>query len=144
MGRGRVGAIVAVTSLVLAGSAFAGGGNRTKLSGTVDNDSLATVKLAVANNEGAPKSVKNVRIKNLLADCGSGEARMELHLSGAAKLDERRKFDMTYKNDDGKVELQGKVKKNSRKVKGKISGSTIKIAGAGKCEVPNAKFVVKD
>ena len=141
MGRGRVGAVVAITSLVLAGSAFAGG--KTQLSGTVDDDSLATVNLTVASTGGAPKSVKNVRIKNLLADCGSADARIELNLSGAAKLDEKRKFDMTYQNDDGKVELKGKVKADSSKVKGEISGSTIKIAGAGTCEVPNAKFTAK-
>ena len=146
MGRGRVGVIVAVTSLVVAGSAFAGGngGGKTQLSGTVDDDSLTSVNLTVASTGGVPKSVKNVRIKNLLADCGSSSARIELNLSGAAKLDEKRKFDMTYQNDDGKVELKGKVKSNSSKVKGEISGSTIEIAGAGTCQVPNADFTVKD
>jgi hypothetical protein len=141
MGRGRVGAVVAITSLVLAGSAFAGG--KTQLSGTVDEDSLATVNLTVASAGGLPKSVKNVRIKNLLAQCGSSEARIELNLSGAAKLDEKRKFDMTYQNDDGKVELKGKVKADSSKVKAEITGSTIQIAGAGTCKVPNVSITAK-
>lgn len=130
-----------MTSLVLAGTALANG--KAQLSGTVDDDSLATVSLTVAKAGGEPKSVKNVRIKNLLADCDDGETRIELNLSGAAKLDEKRKFEMTYKNDDGKVDLKGKVKADSSKVKGEISGSTIKIAGAGKCEVPNVSFTVK-
>lgn len=127
--------------MVLAGTALADG--KSKLSGEVDGDSLATVSLTVSKHRGAPKSVKNVRIKNLLADCGSGQARIELNLSGAAKLDEKRKFNMTYQNEDGKVKLQGKVKGDSSRVKGEISGSTIKIAGAGKCDVPNAMFVAK-
>ncbi len=128
--------------MVFAGSALADG--KSKLSGQVDGDSAASVSLAVVKKSGAPKSVKNVRIKNLLADCGSREARIELNLSGAAKLNSKRKFEMVYKNEDGKVKLQGKVKADASRVKGEISGSTIKIAGAGKCDVPNASFVVKD
>ena len=141
MGKGRMGAIVAVTSLALATSAFADG--KTRLSGDINGDSLASVNLTVVKQGGGPKAIKNVRIKNLLADCSKGEARIELNLSGAAKLNSKRKFDMTYSDGKSKVTLAGKVKRNSKKVKAKLSGSTVEIAGAGKCDVPNVDFKLK-
>lgn len=141
MGKGRLGAAVALTSLVFAASAFADG--KVRLSGPVEEDSAASVKLTVIKHGGAPKSVKNVRIKNLLANCEHGEARIELNLSGAAKVDSRRKVHMVYADGDSKVVLDGKVKADSSKVVGAIHGSTVHIDGAGDCKVPNVSFKAK-
>jgi len=141
MGKGRLGAIVAATSLVLAGSALADG--KTKLTGTVEDDALASVSLTVVKQGGGPKSIKNVRVRNLLTDCDEGEARIELNLSGAAKVDSKRKFDMTYSDGQSKVTLSGKVKADGSKVVGELSGSTVEIGDVGECDVPNAEFKVK-
>jgi hypothetical protein len=141
MGKGRLGAAVALASLVCAASAFADG--KVKLSGTINEDSAASVKLTVVKQDRAPKSVKNVRIKNLLAHCDKGEARIELNLSGAAKLDSHRKFHMTYADGDSKVVLDGKVKADGSKVVADVSGSSVHIDGAGDCKVPNVSFKAK-
>jgi hypothetical protein len=141
MGKGRLGAAVALTSLVFATSALADG--KVTLSGTIEQDSAASVKLTVVKQDRAPKSVKNVRIKNLLANCDNGEARITLNLSGAAKVNSRRKIHMVYADGKSKVVLDGKVKADGSKVVADISGSTVHIDGAGDCKVPNVSFKAK-
>jgi 3'-phosphoadenosine 5'-phosphosulfate sulfotransferase len=141
MGKGRLGAAVAVASLTFAATAFAGG--KVTLSGPVEEDPAASVKLVVVKDGGAPKSVKNVRIKNLRTNCERGKARIELNLSGAAKVNDRRKFHMAYVDGKSKVVLDGKVRADSKKVVGEISGSSVHVDGAGDCKIPNRSFKAK-
>ena len=83
------------------------------------------------------------RIKNLLANCDKGEARIELKLSGAAKVNSQRKIHMVYADGKSKVVLDGKVRADSTKVVGEISGSEVHVDGAGDCKVPNVSFKAK-
>ncbi len=141
MGKGRLGAAVAVASLTFAATAFADG--KVTLSGPIEEDPAASVKLVVVKQGGAPKSVKNVRIKNLLVNCDNGDARIALSLSGAAKVEERRKIRKVYVDGKSKVVLEGKVKADSTKVVADISGSEVQVDGAGDCKVPNVSFKAK-
>ena len=130
-----------MASLTFAATAFADG--RVKLTGPIKEDPAAKVKLVVVKDAGAPKAVKNIRIKNLLTNCEKGEARIELDLTGAAKLNSKRKFHMTYVDGKSKVVLDGKVREDSRRVVGDISGSTVRVRGAGDCRIPNVSFTAK-
>ena len=130
-----------MASLTFAATALAD--RKVTLSGPVEEDPAAKVKLVVVKEDGAPKSVKNVRIKNLLTNCEKGEARIELNLSGAAKLNSRRKFHMNYVDGKSKVVLDGKVREDGKRVVGEISGSTVHVRGSGDCKIPNVSFKAK-
>jgi hypothetical protein len=144
MGKNRIVVAVAVMGLLAASTAFAAGSKKIPQTGNVDGDSQASVRLVVIKQGGAPKSVKNVKLRDLASNCTNGEARISLRLFGrAARVDAARKFEKTYSDGKSKVKFEGKVKRDGSGVHASISGTTIKIAGAGRCDVPNIEFTTK-
>jgi hypothetical protein len=143
MGKSRIFAAVAVIGLLAASTALAAGSKQVPQTGKVDGDSQASAQLVVIKQGGAPKSVKNLKLKDLLSNCTNGEARISLRLSGAAKVDDNGKFEKTYVDGSTKIKFEGKVKRDSSRVHASISGTTIKITGAGRCDVPNVEFTTK-
>lgn len=141
--RRRTIAAVLIAGLLATSTAAAAGGKKVKESGSVKGDSGAEVRLVVIKSGGAPKSVKHLTFKNLRTNCSNGKARMKMELYGAAKVGENRKFAHTYKLGKDKVKLEGKVKADGSRVHGSIRGKTIKISGAGRCDVPSAEFTAK-
>ena len=139
----RTVAAAAVLLLVVASTAMAASSRKVHQSGSVKGDSGAGVRLVVIKAGGAPKSVKNVKFKNLSSDCSNGKARIRLKLSGAARVDEKRKFETTYKSGKTKVTLEGKVKRDGSRVHGSIKGTTVPISGVGRCEVPSVEFTTR-
>ena len=122
---------------------MAAGAKKVHQDGSVKGDSGASVQLVLIKSGGAPKSVKNVKFKNLHSSCSNGAVRIKLKLSGAAKVDQNRKFEKTYKNGNSKVKLEGKVKRDGSRVHGSIKGTTVRIGGAGRCDVPSVEFTTK-
>ncbi len=143
MGFSRTVAAVAVVALLAASTAMAAGAKKVHQDGSVKGDSGASVELVVIKSGGVSKSVKNVKLKNLRSSCSDGSVRIKLKLWGAAKVDENRKFEKIYKNGKSKVKLEGRVKRDGSRVHGSIKGTTIRIAGAGRCDVPSVEFTAK-
>jgi hypothetical protein len=139
----RIFAAVAVVGLLAASGAVAAGTTKTKQDGKVNGDSKASVRLVVISKAGAPKSVKNLRLRNLKADCTTGKARIKLRLSGAAKVNERRKFANTYRSGTGTVDLSGKVKRDSSRVHATIGHATLQVPGFGACDLPKTEFTTR-
>lgn len=144
MAKVRVAGIVAALALLVASTAIAAGSRKLPQRGSVDGDAKASARLTVIKQGGAPKSVRNVRFKHLRADCRRGATRIELRLSGPAQVDSRRRFEKVYR--DGrrhKVTLEGKVRRDGKRVRGEIRGTTIRVDGAGRCDVPSVEFTTK-
>ena len=143
MRRSRIVAAVAVIGLLAASTALAADSKKVHQTGNADRDSQTTVELVVIKQGGAPTSVKNVKFRDLLANCASGKERIELRLSGAAKVDAKRKFEKIYGSGKSQIQLKGKIKRDGSRVHASISGTTVKIAGAGRCDVPDTEFTTK-
>lgn len=143
MGMSRVIAAAAVVALLATSSALAAGTKRVSQTGSVKGDAAAVVELAVVKADGAPNRVANVRFKHLRTSCSKGTARIKLRLLGTVKVDGDREFANTYGTGKSKVRLEGKVSRDSSRVRGSIEGTTVRIDGAGRCDVPSAEFTTK-
>jgi len=130
-------------SLMLAGPALGGDARKLTLRGGVEGDAGARARLTVVKRGGEPRSVRNVQLRNLRVDCGDDSTRIKLFLSGAAKLDEGRRFEKTYEDGRSRVKLEGKVRRDGRRVAAQISGSTIEVSGEGRCKVPDRTFIAR-
>lgn len=144
MGKSRIVGAVVVTGLLAASSALAADSKKVPQVGDVDGDSHASVELVVISKDGAPKSVKNVRFGNLRSSCPGGRARISMRLFGhAAKVNGKRKFKQTYGEGNSEIQLEGKVKRDGSRVHASVEGTTVNIAGVGRCAVPKTEFTTK-
>ena len=132
-----------VAFTITSGSALAAGAKKLPQSGPVDQDSGASVELVVLKKDGAPKSVKGIKIKDLLADCDVGERRITLKLFGAAKVEDG-VIGRDYGSDDQTlIRIKGTVAANGKSVSAQIKGakdSAVPISGAGNCAIPKFTF----
>jgi hypothetical protein len=145
MRKGRLGVITAMIALAATTSALAAGGSRKlDLTGEIKDDTAASIKLVVVKKDRVPTTVKNVRVNDVTADCQNGPAQIDLSLSGKAPVDpETRKISKTFANEDSEILLQGKVKRDGTKVKGKITGDDIETGAQGRCDIPKIRFKAK-
>lgn len=139
----RIASLTAAICVVATGSALADDSRTISQRGDVSGDARASVRLVVVVADGAPKSVKNVRFKDLRMHCTKGKARVDLNLSGAAKLRADRTFETVYGEGRSRVKLAGKVRRDGRRVAGQLSGRKIRVSGVGRCRVPEVEFVTK-
>jgi hypothetical protein len=136
-------AAIAAVGLLAAPFAMGAGAKKIPQDGSVKGDSGASAHLVLLKSGSTLKSVKNVKFKDLRTSCNSGTERITLKLTGAAKIDENRRFKRTYVDGKSKIKLEGKVKSDGSRVHGSIKGTTIRTAGIGRCDVPSIEFTTK-
>ena len=133
-----VGVIAGALALTVASTALAAS-RALPQDGVVFEDRNASVSLVVVKSDGAAKTVKNIRFDDLRMKCGSGRERIDLTLSGKAKPDADGEFTKLYRDGRSKVFVEGKVKRQGRRVVGDVTGSFVRT-NAGKCRVPDVSF----
>ncbi len=144
MRRSRIVSAVVVIGLLAASTALAANSRKVHQAGDVKGDHRASVRLVVITKSGAPKSVKNVRFKKLLLSCPDGKKRVRMRLyGGAAKVNGKRRFKKTYGHGDSQIQLKGRVRRDGSRVHASIKGTTVTIAGVGRCDVPMTEFTTK-
>jgi len=141
MRRSRIAGAVVLIGLLAASAALAANARKVPQAGGVKGDAQASVRLVVITKSGAPKSVKNLRFKDLLFSCPDGPARVRMRLyGGAARVNAKRKFMKTYGDGNSRIQLKGKVRRDGSRVHASINGTTVRIAGVGRCDVPKIEF----
>lgn len=136
----RIGMLMVALSIALTGSALAAGSQRIPQHGKVKGDARASVRLVVIREGGAPKSVKSVKFNDLRMSCSRGPARVDLDLSGTARVRPDRTFAIAY-GENKQVRLKGRVRSDSKRVVAFLRGTSIRTTGAGRCQVPDRKLV---
>jgi len=133
-----VGVIAGVLALAVASTALAAS-RALPQDGVVFEDEKASVSLVVVKRDGAVKTVKNIQFDDLRTRCEAGGRRIDLTLSGKAEPDADGEFTKLYRDGRSKVFVEGKVKREGRRVVGDITGSFVRTS-AGKCRVPDVSF----
>jgi hypothetical protein len=140
----KLAALTVVALLALAGVAVAA--KTLKHSGSIVGDPESKVKLAVVKSDGKPRAVRNMRFRNVLADCKQGDRRIDITPDRSpVKLSKRGRFNETYEvgSDKSELNVRGRVKRRGKRVTGKLDSEYFTVAtdmGNARCRVVDLAF----